>query len=312
MRHFPYTGSGPYCYANSFAMMFGAEAPPTAVIEVATGSPFGMQLIGGTLPLFDPYGWTPEAGFDAALAALGWTSSVARGEDEMDALSRLRASLLDGPVWIGPVEMGHFTHQPGNVGPIGADHYVVVIEVADDRVLMHDPQGYPYTSLPLNDFMVAWRAETISYGSPYTMRIGFRQIEKVSDIDAIKASVPAAIRWLSTVGDHAMPAGSLANGEAAEGLANLVEDGCDAELRGHLVHFAVRVGARRAADAATCLARAGYPKASGIAAEQAHIIGSAQHPLVVGDDVAAAKVLRSLAPTYGKLLSALQNEIGCA
>lgn len=312
MTHFSYTGSGPYCYANSFAMMFGAEAPSTAVIEIATGSPFGMQLIDGTLPFFDPYGWTPEAGFDTALAALGWTSSVVRGSDAKDALARLQASLLDGPVWIGPVEMGLLSHQPGKMGPIGADHYVVVIDIASDRVLMHDPQGYPYTSLPLADFMVAWRAETISYGSPYTMRSGFRQIEKVSEVDVIKASVPTAIQWLSMRGDHAMPAGSLGNGDAAEGLAALIENGCDAELRGHLIHFAIRVGARRAADAATCLARAGYIEASEIAGEQARLIGSAQHPLVIGDDAAAAMMLRALAPTYDRLLSALQNETGCA
>lgn len=56
MNHFPYVGSGPYCYANSFAMMFREYAPSTAVIEFATGSPFGMQLVGGTLPFFSPCG----------------------------------------------------------------------------------------------------------------------------------------------------------------------------------------------------------------------------------------------------------------
>ena len=54
MTHFPYMGSRPVLFTNSFAMMFGAHAPSTAVIEFATGSPFGMQLIGGTLPFFDP------------------------------------------------------------------------------------------------------------------------------------------------------------------------------------------------------------------------------------------------------------------
>lgn len=309
MTHFPYTGSGPYCYANSFAMMFGADTPPTAIIEIATGSPFGMQLIGGTLPFFDPYGWTPEAGFDAALAALGWTSSVVKGSNAADALARLQAALVDGPVWIGPVEMGHLSHQPGKTGPIGADHYVVVIDVVDERVLMHDPQGYPYTALPLADFMTAWRAETIDYGAPYTMRTGFRQLVKVSDVDVIKASIPFAIQWLSMGGDHNMPAGSLGNGKAAEGLAALIENGCNEELRGHLIHFAIRVGARRAADAATCLARAGYTEASRTAAEQARLIGSTQHPLVVGDDAAAAAALRTLAPTYEGLRSALQNQI---
>ncbi|MDO3678985.1 hypothetical protein [Paenibacillus ehimensis] len=303
-----YTGSGPYCYANSFAMMFGAAAPSPAVIEFATGSPFGMQLIGGTLPFFDPYGWDPEAGFDDALTALGWTSTVAKGGDADAALARLKASLSDGPVWIGPLEMGHLRHQPGMTGPIGADHYVVVLDVNDERVLMHDPQGYPYASLPLSDFMTAWRAETLSYGKPYTMRTGFARLAEVSEADAIRASIPAAIRWLSMEGGHNMPPGTLGNGEAAEGLATLIESGCDRELRSHLIHFAVRVGARRAADAATCLARVGYAEASRIAAEQAMLIGSIQHPLVTGDDAAAAAALRALTPMYARLLAALESE----
>jgi hypothetical protein len=306
MTHVPYTGSGPYCYANAFAMMFGADALSVAVIEFATGSPFGMQMIGGTLPFFDPYGWNPEAGFEGALAALGWASTVTKGGNPEDALARLRASLTEGPVWIGPLEMGHLRHQPDKTGPIGADHYVVVLEVDHERVLMHDPEGYPYASLPLDHFMRAWRAETIDYGEPYSMRTGFIRLAQVPEPDAIRASIPAAIRWLSMQGGD-MPQGSLGNGEAAEGLAALIETGCDEELRGHLIHFAVRVGARRAADAATCLVRVGYDKAARITAEQAKLIGSTQYSLVAGHDKAAAAALRELAPTYVKLRSALES-----
>ena len=79
MKYVPYVGSGPYCYANSFAMMFGENAPSTAAIEFATSSPFGMQLVGGALPFFDPYGWTPEAGFNDALDAMGWSSAATKG-----------------------------------------------------------------------------------------------------------------------------------------------------------------------------------------------------------------------------------------
>lgn len=140
MQHFPYIGSGPYCYANAFAMMFGQHAPSTAVIEFATGSPFGMLLVGGCLPFFDPFGWTPEAGFDAALDAMGWTSSVTSGGNAADAVERLRSELVHSPVWVGPVEMGWLRHQPGKDGPIGADHYVVVIGLANDWVQLHDPQ----------------------------------------------------------------------------------------------------------------------------------------------------------------------------
>lgn len=309
MTHFSYTGSGPYCYANSFAMMFGADSPSTAVIEVATGSPFGMQLIGGTMPFFDPYGWDPEKGFEDALSAIGWTSTVTQGGDAGEALARLKAALAGGPVWIGPVEMGHLRHQPGMRGPIEADHYVVVLEVDDECVLMHDPQGYPYACLPIADFIAAWSAKTLTYGTPYTMRTGFNRIAKVTEVDIIKASIPAAIRWLSMEGDLGMPAGSLGNGEAAEALAARIETGCDDELRGHMIHFAVRVGARRAADAATCLARAGYAGAAQIAGKQARLIGAMQYPLVVGNDVVAAAALRDLAPTYDMLRTSLLKPI---
>ncbi len=305
MNHVPYVGSGPYCYANSFAMMFGDRAPSTAAIEFAIGGAFGMQLVGGTLPFFDPYGWTPEAGFDGALAALGWTSTMRRGGTAEQALAALAAALADGPVWVGPVEMGHLRHQPGMTGPIGADHYVVVLGLAEGRVLMHDPQGHPYATLPVDDFVTAWRAESVDYATPFTLRTGFRQIRAVTEEAAIEAALPAARRWLAMEEGRHVPAGTIGNAEAAERLAGMIEAGCDAGLRGHLVHFAVRVGARRVADAATCLARIGRREAAAVMDGQARLIGALQHPLVAGDDAAAAALLRRLAPSYAELLAAL-------
>lgn len=305
MAHVPYIGSGPYCYANSFAMMFGDRAPSTAVIEFATGGPFGMQLVGGTLPFFDPYGWTPEAGFDGALTALGWTSSARRGGTAEQALAALESALADGPVWVGPVEMGHLRHQPGMTGPIGADHYVVVLGLAEGQVLMHDPQGHPYATLPVDDFVAAWRAESVDYATPFTLRTAFRRLRTVTEEAAIEAALPNALRWLSMTEGRHLPAGTIGNAEAAERLAGMIEAGCDRELRNHLVWFAVRVGARRVADAATCLARIGRGEAARIMDRQARLIGAMQQPLVAGDDSAAAALLRTLAPSYAELLAAL-------
>lgn len=305
MTHVPYIGSGPYCYANSFAMLFGDRAPSTAVIEFATGGPFGMQLVGGALPFFDPYGWTPEAGFDDALAVLGWASSVRRGGTAEQALAALAAAVAEAPAWVGPVEMGHLRHQPGMTGPIGADHYVVVLGLAEGRVLMHDPHGHPYATLPVEDFVAAWRAESVDYATPYTMRTAFRQLRTVTEEAAIEAALPAARRWLSMTEGRHLPVGTIGNGEAAERLADMVEAGCDRELRGHLIHFAVRVGARRIADAATCLVRIGRGEAARIMDRQARLIGALQHPLVAGDDAAAAALLRRLAPSYAELPAAL-------
>ncbi|WP_189598821.1 hypothetical protein [Streptomyces pilosus] len=105
-------------------MMMGPDTPEPAVLETVTGSPFGMQLLGGTLPFFDPYGWTPEIGVRDALTALGWTARTFSGDDTDDALGRLTSLLETGPVMIGPVEMGYLRYQPGKTGPIGADHYL--------------------------------------------------------------------------------------------------------------------------------------------------------------------------------------------
>lgn len=303
MEHFSYIGSGPYCYANSFAMLFGAHAPSTAVIEFATGSPFGMQLVGGSLLFFDPYGWTPEAGFDGALEAMGWASTVIKSTSDDEALDQLRRALAGGPVWVGPVEIGHLRHQPGMSGPIGSDHYLVVLAIKDGRVRMHDPQGYPFASLPVDDFLTAWRAETIDYGAPFTMRTNFRRVRVAQEDDVIRASLRNAVRWLSMENAAHLPEGTVGNAEAAEVLAGMIEDGCNDDLRGHLIHFAVRVGARRLADAATCLARIGHAEAARIASEQAQLVGSLQYPLVTGHDEEAADILRALAPTYARLLS---------
>ena len=302
-----YVGSGPYCYANSLAMMMGHDAPSPAVIEFATGSAFGMQLVGGTLPFFDPYGWTPDVGVDEALAAAGWTSTTDSGGGAADALSRLRAHLATAPVFIGPVEMGHLRHQPGMTGPIGADHFLVALEVTDDYVLVHDPQGYPYATVPMDAFMAAWRAETVEYGVPFTMRTDFRRVREVAEPEIIEAVVAAGVDWLSMSTAHDMPPGSCGNADAAERLSELIAAGCPDELRDHLVHFAVRVGARRADDAATVLSRGGHGGAARVLRSQARLIGALQHPLVVGDDRTASAVLRSLASTYDELRAAMTS-----
>jgi len=307
MAHLPYVGNGPYCYGNSFAMLLGPESPSTAVIEVATGGPFGMQLIGGTQMFFDAYGWNPSLGFDRALAAIGWTSTATSGGTAEEALGRLRAAAADGPVWVGPVEMGYLRHQPDMNGPIGADHYVVVLDVDDERVLMHDPHGYPYAELPIEEFLTAWRADTLSYGEPFTMRTGFTRVAEIPDADAIRATIPDAIGWLSLAHDTGMPPGSLGNGAAAERVAEMIEHGAGDGLREHLIWFAIRVGARRLADTADCLRIAGYPEAAAIAATQSRLVGSMQYPMVTQDFGAAAAALRRLAPTYDHLREALRG-----
>lgn len=305
MRHVPYVGSGPYCYGNSFAMLLGERSPSTAVIEVTSGGPFGMQLIGGRTAFFDAYGWNPDIGCERALAAIGWTSSKTSGGPPEEALDRLRAAVAAGPVFVGPLEMGHLHHQPEMTGPIGADHFVVALDVDDERVLIHDPQGFPYAEVPVADFLAAWKADTLAYGEPYTMRTGFTRVAEVSDADAVRSVIPAALDHLAMVTDEKMPEGSLGNADAAHRVAELIEAGAENGLREEFIYFAVRVGARRLDDTATCLGPAGYPEAAAIAATQARLVGSLQRPLVARDFPRAAAAMRELAPTYSRLRAAL-------
>ncbi|MFE7133018.1 hypothetical protein ACFVIM_19385 [Streptomyces sp. NPDC057638] len=311
---FTYSGSGPYCYTHAMAMAMGSAAPAPAVIETLTGSPFGMHLLGGTLPLFDPLGWDPEAGIDAALGLLGWECARDAGGTAEQALDRLRKAAAPGPVVVGPVDMGLLLYQPGTPWPRSgddtdaADHYVVVVEVSDDTVVLHDPHGHPFATLPVPAFLAAWRAESVPYtDEPYIMRHSFTRDHVVDERDALRAMLPRAVAWLDGTGRG--PAGSVHGAEAARALAERVRQGLAPHLRSFLEVFAVRVGARRLADASGCLTRLGLADAAAVAADQARVLGGLQYPLVTGDDHALASGLLRLAPLYGHLRTELARAL---
>ena len=121
-----YIGSGPYCYANSLAMVLGRAAPSVAVIEVLTGSPFGVELTAGMRPFFHPPGWDPVIGLDTAIELLGWSCVRTSAGSEDAAAALLRAARADSPLLAGPLEFGLLLYQPGSGTVIGSDHYVVV------------------------------------------------------------------------------------------------------------------------------------------------------------------------------------------
>lgn len=288
---FQYVGSGPYCYSNSLAMVLGPAAPPPSAIEVLTGAPFGFHL-GRGLAWFDPSGWDPDIGLDMALDLLGWSCDRSSVGTAGDAVERLRDAR--GPVLVGPVEFGLLRHHPGSGEVLDSDHFVVVTGVTDGTVHFHDPHGFPFATLPVDEFTAAWESVTFEYpAEPFTMRTGFRRHRDVAVEDALVASLPTARRLLTPSGES--PA------EAVERFAGLVAAGLGAGHAGHLVHFAVRVGARRLADAAAWLARLGLDGPAAVAERQARLVGGLQHPLVRGDGHAVIELLRHLAPTYAEL-----------
>lgn len=289
-----YIGSVPYCYSNSLAMLLGAHAPSTAVIETLTGSPFGAQLDGGTMPFFDPVGWHPEIGLSAAIELLGWSCTRSAGGSAPAALERLRDASTRGPVLVGPLDLGLLTYRPNAEAAVGADHYVVVLAVAGDSVLLHDPQGHPFATLPAAEFLESWRGERVTYSdTPFVLRSDFVREREVSPLEALESAVPQAIRWTAGASD------------AAAAIADLVTRGLPPQIRGLLADFGIRVGSRRLIDAAASLTLLGRTEAAELAATQARLIGGLQYPLVAGEDCAVAAILRELAPGYDRLRAAL-------
>lgn len=305
----PYVGNGPYCYANTLVAVLGDDAPPPGLVETLTGSPFGFQLIAGRIPLFDPYGWDPDTGIDQALRLLGMASDRETFESAGEACTALARRLREGPVLLGPLEMGLLRHQPGAIGPVGADHFVLALQIVSEAVTFHDPQGYPWSRLPVDVFCAAWRGETVAYADgAYPMRSNFHRIHRTDHRGAVRHSLPEAAAWLDGR-DVAMPPGSLGGSEGLERLAELVAEGLPQQTRGMLADFALRLGARRRADAATSLATVEEPAAAHLLQEQAKVIGSAQYSAVVSDDEALAGCFRRLGRLHDELTDQMSRHL---
>jgi len=310
----PYVGSGPYCYANSLAMCLGDTGFSVSEIEVLTGSPFGFELLFGTIPLFDPWGWDPVIGVNAALGLLGWECSHSAATEPLDehaeanAIDRLRRGLESGPVLAGPLEMGLLLQHPGSGQPWFSDHFVAVVAVNDDEVTFHDPHGFPYSTLPVDAFLAAWRTDTIGYADEhYGMWSDFERRSTPSVETAIDAAVAAGVAWAES-GTNQPPAdGTVVASSGVLVLASLVEEGLEPWQHGHLVNFAVRLGARRLSDGSSALARVERIEAAELMAEMARLVGSTHHPLVASNPRTAASRLRQLAPLYDDLPAALRT-----
>jgi hypothetical protein len=275
----PYVGSGEYCYANSLHMsLLGSGAnldnlPSPGFLECLTTMPFGNTYINAArLFFFD--GLDPHQGLTRAIETLGWTCRLEHGGDEQIALARLRAAIQHGPVLIGPLDMGYLTYNPAAFA--GADHFIVVLAVEHDHVLVHDPKGFPCATLPFENLLKAWRAERIEYvDEAYILRTDFRPIEAVSRQEMITRTLPF-IR--SNV--QRDPAGPEVYGgvRALRMLVQTLRTEVPEHLAAHLLFFALPLAVRRKLDARAFLAEGNMPEAAALIEQQARLLGQAQYP----------------------------------
>jgi hypothetical protein len=304
-----YTGNGAYCYANSLHMSLRAagmdDLPTPGFIECLTTMPFGCFYIDMASPLFFPSGAgvEPDSGLTLAMNALGWACDEANGGEHDSALNRLRAALRTGAVLVGPLDMGHLTHNPEHQHLLGSDHFLLVMEADEEQVLVHDPVWYPYATIPVADFMEAWRGERIAYGRhTYMMRWNFRPLARKTRHQMMDDALPNIKRTLALQTNEP----PLSSGvKALEKLASRLRQEVTPDLRGHLLYFALPLGAKRCSDAADFLCQAGHDEVAGYFDQKARLYGATQYPAAQGDWAQVSDIVECMMVLEEKIIAAM-------
>jgi hypothetical protein len=258
IHHF--SGNSAYCYANSLYMFLYAlkdqlpVLPEPGFLECLTLMPFGKCSFQG---LFYPNlpGLDPDKGLKVAFQTLGISSQEQFGGTAEQALERLHVAAQTAPVLVGPLDIGHLTYIPGHEHLIGSDHYGVVLTVNRDHLCLHDPAGYPYATVPVDDFVVAWQAENIIYGrKPFMMWSDLQLVDPVGLSQLIMRTLQALHDHLETHGDKTA---AHQGGNALRSLALSLRGDVTPKMSAHLLYFALPVAMRRLSDAAEFMEAAG-------------------------------------------------------
>jgi len=137
------------------------------LFECHTTVPFGVKCIpDDPNRLIDSF-FDPDLGIDRALNTLNIDFEILfqlAGTDGIDAISALRYWCLNGPVVVGPLNMGGLSYYFHSEVFSGMDHYVVVVGFEQNKILISDTEGYGLVFLEINDFLDAWRGDQIVEG----------------------------------------------------------------------------------------------------------------------------------------------------
>ncbi len=308
-----YSGNSDYCYPNSLRMTLQAAGmdaraqPEVGFLECLTTLPFGkmfLDLEEGPIILFSSSEVDPDQGLTLAFKALGWTCLEQRGQEPDEALAALRQAVRQAPVLVGPIDLGYLRYNPFHNSLAGGDHFVVVLAVQDETILLHDPWKFPCVSLPLSAFLQAWRAERIEYlQAPYTFRSDFRKAEQISRQETIERTLTAVQAHLKA--EKTGPV-LYSNAHALRMLAaGLRTPEPPTSLTASLTTFVFPLGARRAIDAAAFLREAGLLEAARDMEQQALLCGQAQYPAVCKQYGEVARLADQLADVEQRLTESL-------
>ena len=303
-----YIGNGAYCYANSGAMLLEGvgESIEPRTIEVLSGVGLGACWVAESQTLFLS-GWAspPDVGVSRAFGLLGFQVAEEAESDGAPMPAHALARQLDeGPVVLGPLDMGELPYHPDSRGANGDDHFVLALGVEDGAVVVHDPAGYPAMPIDPEALDRAWRAELIPYRrGAYRRWHSPTRMERPAPGELAEAAVQSFAQAYRDSRATVHP-GTVVGPEAVEALVATIKDRELAE-KGleHLRRFALPLGVRRALDYAWFL-RDVAPKLSDLKSRQAWRLGRAH--------AAAARCRWEPLAEHLMHLASLENEMEAA
>ena len=185
-----YFGDVSLCYSYSLAMALDAYGYDfkaeflEAIMVMGNGASIVKEDEQHPLVFFD--NGMPDLSISHSLKILGFDYEDFYLKDgaevDLEEIKRkLETFLSNGPVVLGPLDMGHLTYNPNHTILYGVDHFVTVYDIDDQYLYLHDPAGFACMKVAFSDILEAWKAEAIDYKrGAYSMWGNFEKVKSPS------------------------------------------------------------------------------------------------------------------------------------
>ena len=188
-----YFGDVSLCYSYSLAMALDAYGYDfkaeflEAIMVMGNGASIVKEDEQHPLVFFD--NGMPDLSISHSLKILGFDFEEFYLKDgaevDLEEIKRkLETFLSNGPVVLGPLDMGHLTYNPNHTILYGVDHFVTVYAVDGQYLYLHDPAGFACMKVAFKDILEAWKAEAIDYKrGAYSMWGNFKKVKSPSQTE---------------------------------------------------------------------------------------------------------------------------------
>ena len=188
-----YFGDVSLCYSYSLAMALASYGYDfkadflEAIMVMGNGASIVKEDDQHPLVFFD--NGMPDLSISHSLKILGFDYEDFYLKDgaevDLEEIKRkLETFLSNGPVVLGPLDMGHLTYNPNHTILYGVDHFVTVYDIDDQYLYLHDPAGFACMKVAFNDILEAWKAKAIDYKrGAYSMWGNFRKDKSPSQTE---------------------------------------------------------------------------------------------------------------------------------